>query len=50
MNVPRSISFLTGITLFFATASFVQQVRSDFDQHASGEKRSNIFVTEEIHQ
>jgi hypothetical protein len=34
MNVPRSLSSLTGITLLFATASFAQQVKTDFDRRA----------------
>jgi len=35
MNVPRSISFSTGIlTLLFTTASFAQQVKTDFDRSA----------------
>jgi hypothetical protein len=34
MNVPRSISSFTGITLLFATASIAQQVKTDFDRHA----------------
>jgi len=34
MNITRSISFFTGIAVLFATASFAQQVKTDFDRRA----------------
>jgi hypothetical protein len=34
MNAPRSLSSFTGIALLFATTSFAQQVKTDFDRRA----------------
>src|SRR3984957_6233175 len=48
MNLLRSISSLTGITLLFATASLAQQVKTDFDRRADF-SQYKIYSWEKVH-